>query len=741
MQTTLQKNETLTNNSRDNDAIDFSHYINIVFDNKWLILIVTVFLVLSGGAYALLASPVFESNISVQVEDSASSSKNVLGDLSSMFDLKTAATAEIEILRSRLVVAKVVTARQLDIILEPKYFPIIGRGLARYNGNLSSPGILGFGGYVWGSESAVVSIFEIPTALKGKKFVLTVLDNGQFSVMLPSGEVIQDANVGELIKIAVPEGIVELKIASLNASKGAKFTIKRLPQLAVVQALQSQLAINEKGKQSGIISVTLNGEDPQKTADTLNELAQQYLSQNIARKSEEAEKSLQFIEQQLPIMKANLEAAEEKYSSFRNSQGTVDLTEEAKTLLQQSVAAQTRLIELKQQRDELLTRYQSSNPVLVAIESQIQTLKSEADSVAVRIKRMPAVEQSILRLIRDVKVNTDLYAALLNSTQQLRLLKASKVGNARLIDTAEFGLEPIRPRRPIIFFLSAIAGLALGIVCALIRGKLYRTISDPSEIENVLGLQVTGAIPTSKKQQDMYAEIQTNPTELKVLACEDSSDLAIESLRSLRTSLQFSMATAKNNIVVITGTTPGVGKSFVAANLAALLASTGKKVLLVDGDLRKGYLQKYFGCERENGLAEILTGTLQRNRATHREIIENLDFISTGELPQRPAELLTQIKLAEFLTETSGSYDVVLIDTPPVLAVTDALVIAPHAGAVLNVVRGKITTIGEIAESAKRLHQVGANLTGIVFNCLVHQVGPYGYGSRYGAYQYAQYKY
>jgi tyrosine-protein kinase Etk/Wzc len=726
---------------QDDDSIDLASYLDLLFDNRWLIAIVTAVVTMLGAAYAFLAAPVYEANILVQVEDSASSSKNILGDLSSIFDLKTAASAEMEILRSRFVLNRAVENQRLYIVAEPNYFPMIGRGIARFNRKLSTPGIFSLGGYVWGAEKIEVSVFNVPKVLEEEKFTLATTGKDTFELSLDGVDIGIKGRVGETINKATANGLIELRIEQMAANEGAQFVLIRRPVLDTVEKLQSSLVIAEKGKQSGIIGVSLEGNDARKTANTLNEIGVQYIRQNVDRKSEEAEKSLAFLDKQLPVMKSNLEDAEAKYNTLRNTRGTIDLDEEAKTVLQQSVLTQTKLIELKQKRDELLTRYQETNPLITAVDQQIRTLSNEISEVNARIKRMPSIEQDVLRLTRDVKVNTELYTSLLNSAQQLRLVKASKVGNARLLDVAERPIKPIRPKKLIVVALAALIGMFLGIVGAFVRKNLFGGIDDPHEIEQILGLTVNAAIPHSEKQKALYAQMQANPVKVSVLANDDPQDLAIESLRSFRTSLQFLMLGARNNIVMISGPTPAVGKSFVSVNFAAVLASTGKRVLLVDADLRKGYLQKYFGLARDRGLSEVLSKQLTLEKAVHSNVVEDLDFISTGVIPPSPAELLTHKNFTEFLAEVSARYDFVIIDTAPVLAVSDALVVAPHVGTVFNVVRGGVSTIGEIGEAVKRFKQAGSDVTGVVFNDLKPRIGRYGYGSKYGKYRYAQYKY
>lgn len=729
------------NLDQDDDSINLGMYLDLLFDNRWLITIVALVVALLGATYAFMATPVYEANILVQVEDSSSSSKSVLGDLSGAFDMKTGASAEMEILRSRFVITRAVKNQLLYIEAQPKYFPLVGQWIARRNPGLSKPGLLGFGGYDWGAEAIDVSVFNVPTALEGEHFTLLATGNDGYRLKLPGADIDFAGRVGQTVKENTPFGQIELHVDRLEGREGAAFRLVRRSVLATVEKLQQALTIAEKGKQSGIIGVALEGEDRVKTARILNEIGDQYIRQNVDRKSEEAEKSLAFLDKQLPVMKANVEAAEAKYNKLRNSQGTIDLDEEAKTILQQSAQSESKLLELRQHRDELLTRFQETNPVVQAVDSQIRTLKAEIAAVNARIKRMPSIEQDVLRLTRDVKVNTELYTSLLNSAQQLRLVRASKVGNVRVLDVAEPPVKPVRPKRAIVISLSALAGLFIGVIAAFVRKNLFGGIEDPYEIEQMLGMSVSAAIPHSDKQKALYAQMQSNQRKNSVLATEDPTDMAIESLRSFRTSLQFSMLGAKNNMVLISGPTPGVGKSFVSVNFASVLASTGKRVLLVDADLRKGYLQKYFGQQREKGLSELIAGQITLDVALRKAVLPNVDFISTGVLPPHPAELLTHPNFHAFLESVASGYDFVIMDTAPVLAVSDALAVAPHVGAVFNIVRGGVSTIGEIEEAVKRFNQAGSAVTGIVFNDLKPRIGRYGYGSKYGKYRYAAYKY
>jgi tyrosine-protein kinase Etk/Wzc len=300
----------------------------------------------------------------------------------------------------------------------------------------------------------------------------------------------------------------------------------------------------------------------------------------------------------------------------------------------------------------------------------------------------------------------------------------------------------VKPRRTLTVALALAAGLVGGILLALARNAFFRGIRNPQEVEVHTGLNVYSTIPLSSAQETMARKVAAKDPGVHVLAQIAPQDIAVESLRSLRTALQFAMLEAGNNRVLISGATPGVGKSFVSANFAAVLASTGKRVLLIDADLRKGHLNQYFGINRSGGLSELIAGTISTAQAIRRGILPNLDLITTGVLPPNPAELVVSSTCAKVLEGLSGQYDIVLIDTAPVLAAADTLSLAAHAGTLLLVARAGQTQIGELHETARRLAHAGKNATGVILNAIDltrRHYGSYSYG--YGGYKYRSYSY
>jgi tyrosine-protein kinase Etk/Wzc len=719
---------------QDEEEIGLATYFDILWENRWLIASIAFVVTLIGASYAFLAKPVYESNMLVHVEEEGQKeSKNIVGDVSSMFDVKASAMSEMELVRSRSVVSRAIDNLRLYIHAEPKRFPLFGSWLAGYNRQLSNPGVLGYGGYTWGAEKIDVATFNVPDAMLNKDFVLTAERDGQYRVSQKDQGIEFTGKVGTPAVIDTPRGQIELMVDQLNGKPGAQFNLNRSSRLATIESIQSALTVNEQGgKQSGVIGVTLQGSDPHLIYAVMTEIGREYMRQNAARKTEEAEKSLAYINKQLPEIKSQLEQAEAKYNSFRNANGTVDLSEEAKITLQQSAAAKAKKLDLEQKRLELLTRFTPEHPLVQGIDSQMKELNGEINSMQDRIKNLPMIEQNLVRLTREVKVNTDLYTALLNSAQQLKLITVGKVSNVRLIDAPMLPEKPVKPNRPVILALAVLAGLFLGVLVAFFRKSLYGGIDTPEQVEKMVGVPVYATIPHSKKQKELYQQVNAKHQKVPLLAAVASEDAAIESLRSFRAALQFSMPTFRNNIVLISGATPGMGKSFVSANLAALMAATGKRVLLIDADLRNGLLHLYFGFGRQDGLSDVIVGARTPEQAIHRNVIENMDFISTGTLPPNPSELLLRPSFGEMLQQLSSHYDLVLVDAPPILAVADTLIIGSHVGAIYITTRAGVTTPGEINESLKRLAQAGLAAKGVLFNDLKTRPGRYGYGYGYG---------
>lgn len=717
----------------DQDDTAMSRYFATLFDQRWLIVRITLLMILLGGLYALFARPVFEASMLIHVEEASSrESNNILGEMANLFDVKTATPSEMELLRSRLVITRAIDDLHLLVEVHPRYFPIVGKWWAEHIRETPLRHVFGDSTKAGTDAGVLVTSFEVPMAFEDAAFDLTILPEETYRLAQRANNVDAVGRIGDVLTIDTAAGPLSMTLGGVTAKPGARFSVRRRPRLVMVEEVQKAMTISEQGKQSGVININLRGNDRQAVHDLLLKIGQEYITQNLARKLEESQKSLAFLDKQLPDLKQQLENAEARYNQFRNRNGTVDLNEEEKIALQQVAAAKTRRQALMQRRTELLPHFTPNHPVVAAVDTQIREINAEITQATGHIRSLPLLEQEVQRLSRDVKVNSDLYTALSNTAQQLRLITIGKVGNVRLVDVPMMPEEPISPNRLRIVGLSALAGLLGSILTVFMRKALVGGLDDAEQIEMLLQVPVFATIPHSRTQRSIERRVPNQPGRMALLAYVASNDVAVESMRTFRTALQFSMKNARNNIVQISGPMPNVGKTFVSVNLAAVFAMTGKRVMLIDSDFRNGLLHEYFDVPQETGLADYLKGGATLASIIHRNAINHLDFISTGTPPRNPAELLLSPKLGTLLNSLSNAYDLVLIDAAPTLAVSDSLIVGAHAGSIYLLARAGVTTGGELQESIKRMQQAGLAATGVLFNDLKLRPGGYGYPYQYG---------
>lgn len=726
----------------DDKEADLTTYVQMIIDQRWMIFFIALGITFLGTLYAMLARPVYEASLMVHVEEkSQREPRNILGEAGSMIDYKTAAAAEVELLRSRRVIAAAIDNLQLYIDARPVRLPLIGGWLSRHELNptnwLPSQGWMER--YAWGDEQIRIGEFAVPVLLENQRFILHTGENSSYRVSQDENNILFSGKVGETLKINTRYGPVILRVEDLNAQPGIRFDLVRSSRLAAIESVQRSLDVGEIGKQSGILEATLKGGTADSVYQMLTALGREYMAQNSARRTEEADKSLAYLNQRLPELKQQLEQSEARYNRFRNIHGTVDLGEEGRITLQRSAAARTRRIELEQRRTELLSRYTYNHPSVMSIDAQLRDVNVELRQATGQLKALPVLEQEMVRLARDVKVNSELYAALVSSAQQLQLITVGRTSNVRLVDAPERPEKPVSPNRPRIIAIAIFAGLFIGVLVAFLRRSLQTAVDDPAELEKISGVPVYASIPHSRTQKGL-ADSSENSSHLPLLSRISSMDIAVESLRNFRTALQFCLNHATNRVVLITGPTEGMGKSFVAVNLASVMAASGRRVLLIDGDLRDGHLHRYFHGERQSGLSDLLIGA-PIDAVLRKNVLEHLDFIATGSLPPNPSEMLLRPTMQNLLAELAPHYDIVLIDAAPLLAVADSLVLGTHAGAIFLATRAGVTTPAEVSESLKRLARAGLSATGLLFNDFPLKSGRYGYGSStsYGKYRQLEY--
>ncbi|HDY9273601.1 TPA: polysaccharide biosynthesis tyrosine autokinase, partial [Klebsiella pneumoniae] len=530
-----------------------------------------------------------------------------------------------------------------------------------------------------------------------------------------------DGKVGELVDAKN----ISIKVDSITAPKGTTFSVSYVSKLKAISDLQDILTVADQGKDTGILTLSLTGDNPKLIEKIIDSITNNYLAQNISRQAAQDEKSLDFLNRQLPQVRGELDAAEDKLNLFRRQNDSVDLSLEAKSVLDQIVNVDNQLNELTFRESEISQLYTKEHPTYKALMEKRKTLQDEKAKLNKRVTAMPETQQEILRLSRDVESGRAVYMQLLNRQQELNIAKSSAIGNVRIIDNAVTEPKPIKPKKIIIVLLGIILGGGVSVAIVILQVFLRRGIESPEQLEE-LGVNVYASIPVSetfsKKTSQSFKRNKikgVNEYRDGLLAIENPADLAIEAIRGLRTSLHFAMMEARNNILMISGASPNAGKTFVSTNLSAIIAQSNKKVLFIDADLRKGYTHKLFEVSNDNGLSDLLAGKTDIAKAIKKLPAAGFDFISRGNIPPNPAELLMHERFGKLLEWANNEYDLVVIDTPPILAVTDAAIIGNYSGTTLLVARFEMNTPKEIEVSVKRFEQSGVKVKGCIMNGVV----------------------
>jgi len=741
---TIKEGSTMTAMARSSleydgdNRIDLARILRVAFDHKALIFSITCFFALLGVGYAIVATPVYQASAMIQIEPKKAGITGVPEAIPRPNSVSQAVT-EIELIKSRSVLGRTVEALKLYITVRPKYVPLLGGYIARLHdpvtdGELAAP-LLGLTSYAWGGEKLDVFQLDVPDAYLGEKLTLRAGVADTFSLYDEDEHLLLSGSSHQ----AVQQQGFSIQIAELKARPGTEFTVVRSRPQTTALDYQKRLKVGEAGKDSGIIYLTLEDPDADKANRVLDQISRLYVRQNIERSSAEAAQRLEFLRSQVPLVRKQLEKAEAALNDYQTSAQSVDISIETKGVLDQIVALEAQISEHNLKRTEYNQLYTPEHPTYRTLMKKIGQLEAQKAALMSKIDTLPMTQQELLRLNRDMQVTTRTYTLLLDKAQEQDILRAGTIGNVRIIDSAYAVVEkPAKPIKPLVVLVAIFVGLLASAVVILLRQVFYRGIESPETIEH-LGVPVYAALPFSAKQEQLYRLRKVRDGRSKLLGAADPADLAIESLRSLRTSLKFAMLEARNQLLVITSPTPSVGKSFVSSNLASVIAQTGQRVLLIDADMRRGYLAGMFGMAPRSGLSDALASGLHLAAVVNKTDQANLHFIASGCSAPNPSELLMHENFAKLLREAEREYDFVIIDTPPVLAVTDAVLVAQLAGTCLLVTRYGLSTASQIEASKRRLAQNGVLLKGAILNGVKRRASSTAYETgAYGYYSYSQ---
>ncbi|ARG11825.1 polysaccharide biosynthesis tyrosine autokinase [Acinetobacter baumannii] len=718
-------------NTNTEDTIDLKELFFSLIAQWKLIALCVILSVVCALLYLRVTPDTYSVDALVQVEDSKGASAALLGDLSQMIEQKSPAQAEIEILKSRLVLGSVIKDLHLNIQVSSTENTFTHRLLSDtdYKTEYAKKSVL----FKDGLKSFDIRQFEIPAYYLDKNLLLD-FDKQSLRLTDPdTEEVILTVPLNQANSVTGPYGLWKVAIFTKDQFDST-YNIKKLSLPLAIKSISSDYSVEEKGKLTGILGLSYQGQDQEHITKVLNAILATYSAQNIERRSAESAQTLKFLDEQLPDLKKQLDDAERQFNKFRQQYNTVDVTKESELYLTQSITLETKKAELEQKQAEMAAKYTAEHPAMREINGQLAAINKQIGELNSTLKQLPDVQRQYLQLYREVEVKTQLYTALLNSYQQLRIAKAGEIGNVRIVDTAIEPVQPIKPKKLLVLILSVFVGGFIGTLIALLRNMLRTGIKDSGQIENELDLPVYATVPRSPIQESRI-KILKKKKSIPILAVKNSDDIAIESLRSIRTAIHFALANAKNNIIMIASPSPEVGKSFISTNLATIFAQGDKRVLLIDADMRRGYMHKYFDVDVKPGLSELLSGQADLQKVLHKTQVTNLDVITRGKSPTNPSEILSSNQFKELLEQLQSQYDHIIIDTPPVLAVTDGIIISQYTGVNLIVARYAKSQMKELELTVNRFEQAGVKVNGFILNDIQRASAGYGYGYNY-AYAY-----
>lgn len=738
-------------------------YLSVILRRRKLFALAFCVVFFSVVLYTYFMKPIYEASSTLHIKKEKG--PGVLVDMN--FDSSNSIDAELEIIKSRTNLENVAKRLHLDWQVTKK------------------------------SKGMEFKLLDFSSAAQNPSYKIEMTGADTFAVKNEDGKLIGEGISGRLLQV---NGF-SLLLNELKGDKGDSFRLKLLPAENIAMGLKSKFKATEVGNRTNIVRISYSSTDPVQARDLVNALVRVYLEQNIELKTEEASRTVSFIENQLKNLRGELEGAEQNLETYKSSSRLFKLDSEGEELVKNLSETEksraevifqkkqvefaidalnsamrkgniyspaimrddplvaglaAKLSELEMQKRVLLTDYTENHP-------SVRTLQGQIDEVQKKIRS--TYETNLVNLNKQQSSITHQMGVYENKLRKLpkaerdlaRLTRVSNVNagiytfllqkheEARIakattvsnINIVDPAITPVSPIKP-----DKPKNLILGFLIACIIGiglAFFQEYLDDT-IKDAEEAKRAINLPLLAVIPFIPSRAENGEAKKRlplITRLEPKSQVA-EAFRSLRTSLHFSAINRDKKIILITSTFPGEGKSLITANLSNTMALTGVKVLVVDCDLRRSSLHDKFGVNKVPGLAEVLTGDNTFQAVLHNNVIPGIDLISAGTTPPNPAELLGSEAMRQFLIAHRDEYDHIFIDAPPVLAVTDAPVLTTMSDIVLLIMEAGRVPIKAALHMREMLSNVQAPVAGFVLNDKTGSGETYGYyGSRY--YRYGRY--
>ncbi len=768
----MQSEQQFPPNGNDQlEEVHLSDYLKVLYRRRRLALSAFFVVAIGVAVHTFLASPVYEATATLHVRSDKVQGGNLLGDLG--LTRESPVQTEIEILKSRTNVEEVVNRLHLNWVVDKKSAGVTVR-LADFVSTAEEPEyrleLTGNGGYrVRDKQDKIAGEGRSGALVRGEGFSLLVDElSGKpgdgFRLTLASFNRTVNALREQVRASEVGKGTNIIRLSYQNENPAiARDVVNALAQAYLERSIV--LKTQEASR-----SVEFIGEQLEKVRATLDAAEQELegfkTATGVIRLDSEAQAlitQLTQAETERTAVRLRLRQAEFAAESLRGALDRQESYAPAVLLNEPVVAALAqKLTELEIEKRGLMVELSLGHPAVQGVQGRIAELQrnllqnygtilaglretdhSLSGNLAryeKELKKLPAAELELARLMRLATVNAEIFTFLLQKHQEASIAKVSTISNINVIDPAIAPELPIKPQKKKNLLLGLIVGGMAGVGLAFFREYLDDSIKDADSAKRLLGLPSLALIPYigRKGESKSAREKGAVPAKRILISNLEPRSIAAEAFRSLRTALHFSGGGRDKPVMLVTSAFPGEGKTTVSANLAVTLAQTGSRVLLVGCDLRKPTLHEMFERDNVPGLSDFLVGDAEIGDAVHPTGLFRLDFISAGTIPPNPAELLGSERMKKQIEAWREEYDIVLLDAPPVLAVTDAAVLTRCAD--MTVVVLQIGSVGAKAalRSMEILRSTQTPLAGLVLNDKTNRgTAYYGYGE-YGVYPYAQ---
>ena len=725
------KDLSTSTGEKNNDDIDLMALVLVLLRGWRIIALMAILGLLLGFLYTRYVNPTYKSDALIQIEENTQGIEALGASISDLVGAEVSkAETEAELIRSRMILEPVVELLHLRISLTD---PNIGH-LDRIKSNRTHTQLNTPDDVSLDTENGVVKVrqFDVSPAYLNQPFTLTKSATG---FVLSDGFDDFNGQLGQPHQFKGSNGQINITVTELPAD-GYPVNISKQTLKTATDAINSALSVEEKGQKTGIIQLSMTGPNQEQVTTILNQIVQSNVDQNQSRGSEETTKTLAFMETQIPLLKEKLETSEALFNDFRKKYGTIDVGKEAELLLNEKSRIDEQLNELKLKKADLTTYYTEEHPLVIQINEQLKVLNNRTREIGDTIAGLPEIQREFLKLSEDTAINREIYLTLLKNYEQLKIVKAGQIGYARIIDSPTSTFNAIAPNKLQIMMLTTLIGMMLGVMLVLFKNLIRNVVKDPEHLEATTGIPVIATIPRSPLLSRLNKKKKTAP---RMLAHVDHSSLSYEAIKSLRTNLMFGMPMGTvvgqpAQVILITGESPGVGKSFIAANLSEVFAQLNKKVLVIDGDMRLGELHKMFNMSQHDGLADYLlqdqknlspidgiqsdsvVSSLGIESFIHPTGMDMIDFIPRGRQSHNPTSLLIGEKFDNLIAQLKHQYDYIVIDSPPILAASDAMVLAQHADKVLIVTKFNHSIEGQLVYAIKQMNKANVQVDGIILN-------------------------